>query len=276
MGRHGFRKKNGNLLKDFKKKKYFQKEVAALKLFKNHPFFSQMVETFQKETVNGRFQGTLTMKFIDGCDLHTWITSYEDHGNVYLTRYVFKYTLLAYDYAIKNSIFHRDIKPENIMIDSNGVVKLIDWELASFKRFGSAKVGTVEYMAEEVFHNRIYDCEKSDVWSLAITMFSLYFGRRPYQTIECTQVDFDVAIYDEWLDLIFANQWYSFWKKIRKENKNVIISCQFKKIIESMMKKSPSKRSSIEELIIHDFFIEPCIEKHILQEKIVDIDNKLL
>ena len=58
-----------------------------------------------------------------------------------------------------------------------------------------------------------------------------------------------------------------FGKKLRNESKGTLITRQFKTILEGMMNKSPAKRLSVEELILHDFFIEPCIDVNILKEK---------
>ena len=80
--------------------------------------------------------------------IYIWITVNNNGSSIEFVRYVFKKVLLAYDYAEKHSIFHRDIKPENILIDENGVVKLIDWE-CSFQQYSTKRVGTFEDMAQK-------------------------------------------------------------------------------------------------------------------------------
>ena len=221
-----------------------------------------MIESAQQETASGKFYGIIKMEYIKGCDLHTWMKTYEEGSHVSFCRYVIKSVLLAYDYALKYNIFHRDIKLENIMIDLDGTVKLIDWELASFCKYVISKAGTADYMAEEVLSNESYNCQKSDVWSLAVTLFILYFGKRPYGSILPSLMDNEIPYYGEYLTLIYNNKWKKYWKFFNTmysfEREYDTHLCNF---IEKCLQRNPTIRPSIDSLLFHDFFIEPCMER---------------
>jgi serine/threonine protein phosphatase PrpC/ribosomal protein L39E len=84
-------------------------------------------------------------------------------------------------------MLHQDIRPENIMIDTSGVVKIID--------FGSTKVaglmemtqsiehqnilGTAQYTAPEYFLGEV-GTPRSDLFSLAVITYQMLTGRLPY------------------------------------------------------------------------------------------------
>jgi serine/threonine protein phosphatase PrpC/ribosomal protein L39E len=84
-------------------------------------------------------------------------------------------------------MLHQDIRPENIMIDTSGVVKIID--------FGSTKVaglmemtqsiehqnilGTAQYTAPEYFLGEV-GTPRSDLFSLAVITYQMLKGRLPY------------------------------------------------------------------------------------------------
>ena len=75
----------------------------------------------------------------------------------------------AISYLHSQDILHRDLKPENILLDQNMNVKLCDFgwavQLATNSRRRKSLCGTVEYMAPEVYREKI-QTEKTDIWAL--------------------------------------------------------------------------------------------------------------
>lgn len=91
----------------------------------------------------------------------------------------------ALDYAWNDhGIVHCDLKPENIMINTDGVIKLTDLGIARQFEFKEGPqdvpdhvLGTPAYISpEQVYGDVELDC-RSDIYSLAATLYHLATGR---------------------------------------------------------------------------------------------------
>lgn len=84
--------------------------------------------------------------------------------------------------AHNNHIIHRDIKPQNIMISKEGKVKVTDFGIAkaaTSNTITSNVMGSVHYTSPEQARGG-YSDEKSDIYSLGITLFEMLTGRVPF------------------------------------------------------------------------------------------------
>ena len=94
---------------------------------------------------------------------------------------LFMEVLEGYEQLRNIGCIHRDIKPENILI-KDGKAKLADFGYSTFLKRISVKeaynVGTPLYMAPESLASNIYS-EKSDIWSLALTLHEMIHGTTP-------------------------------------------------------------------------------------------------
>lgn len=84
--------------------------------------------------------------------------------------------------AHNNGIIHRDIKPQNIMISTDGKVKVADFGIAraaSSNTMTSGVMGSVHYSSPEQARGG-YSDEKSDIYSLGITMYEMLTGHVPF------------------------------------------------------------------------------------------------
>ncbi|MBQ1208161.1 MAG: Stk1 family PASTA domain-containing Ser/Thr kinase, partial [Lachnospiraceae bacterium] len=85
--------------------------------------------------------------------------------------------------AHEHKIVHRDIKPQNIMISKDGKVKVTDFGIAkapSSQTINSATMGSVHYISPEQARGGYCD-ERSDIYSLGITMYEMLTGHVPYE-----------------------------------------------------------------------------------------------
>ena len=84
--------------------------------------------------------------------------------------------------AHNNHIIHRDIKPQNIIISKEGKVKVTDFGIAkaaTSNTITSNVMGSIHYTSPEQARGG-YSDEKSDIYSLGITMFEMLTGRVPF------------------------------------------------------------------------------------------------
>ena len=85
--------------------------------------------------------------------------------------------------AHENRIIHRDIKPQNIIMSRDGKVKVTDFgiaKVADSTTVTTTASGTVHYISPEQARGG-YSDERSDIYSLGITMYEMVTGRVPFE-----------------------------------------------------------------------------------------------
>ena len=87
--------------------------------------------------------------------------------------------------AHDQGIVHRDIKPANVLLTKNGVPKLTDFGLAKADTsdhqmtVAGAVLGTPDFMPPEQRRDAAEVDARSDLWSLAATLYQMVTGRSP-------------------------------------------------------------------------------------------------
>ncbi|NLP34255.1 MAG: Stk1 family PASTA domain-containing Ser/Thr kinase [Clostridiales bacterium] len=84
--------------------------------------------------------------------------------------------------AHNNRIIHRDIKPQNIIISREGKVKVTDFGIAKASNSNtitSNAMGSVHYLSPEQARGG-YSDEKSDIYSLGVTLYEMLSGKVPF------------------------------------------------------------------------------------------------
>ena len=90
----------------------------------------------------------------------------------------------ALSHAHKHHIVHRDIKPQNILLAVDGTVKVTDFGIARAATAATVAananaLGSVHYFSPEQARGGYVD-EKSDIYSLGVTMYEMVTGQVPY------------------------------------------------------------------------------------------------
>ncbi len=123
----------------------------------------------------------IVMEYIEGITLKRYI---ENKGKLSVKETISIALQIAngLNAAHNHSIVHRDIKPQNILIAKDGTVKVTDFGIAkaaSSNTITSNAMGSVHYISPEQARGGFSD-EKSDIYSLGVTMYEMLTGTLPF------------------------------------------------------------------------------------------------
>ena len=149
----------------------------------DHPNIVKLYETFEdKQYIY------LIMEECSGGELFQRLALNAKNNQLYTEKdaaRLMKQILEAVNYLHHHGICHRDLKPENILLSSmsdNFQLKLIDFGLSKVLKTMNGlmkdKVGTVYYMAPEVFQGKY--TIKCDVWSCGVILYIMLCGNPPF------------------------------------------------------------------------------------------------
>lgn len=123
----------------------------------------------------------IVMELVDGITLKKYI---EEKGKLSVKEAVGIALQIAngLEAAHSNHIIHRDIKPQNILIARDGTAKVTDFGIAkaaSSNTITANAMGSVHYISPEQARGG-YSGEKSDIYSLGVTMYEMLSGTLPF------------------------------------------------------------------------------------------------
>jgi serine/threonine-protein kinase len=83
-------------------------------------------------------------------------------------------------------IIHRDLKPANLLINDEGLLKIVDFGVAAAASTGDTQltktgyvIGSPKYMAPEQILGKKVD-NRADIYSLGVIMYEMLTGAPPY------------------------------------------------------------------------------------------------
>ena len=91
----------------------------------------------------------------------------------------------ALGYAHRNDVIHRDVKPGNVIVQPDGVAKLLDFGIARQEKYDGHLtrtghvIGTIQYMAPERLKNEAFD-GRSDIFSAGVMLYQILAGQLPF------------------------------------------------------------------------------------------------
>ena len=251
------KKSNGKIFavkKVLKKKIKYQNliimegESSILKLI-HHPNLVELIDYFESED-----KIFMVMDYLEGGDLIKFICDQEPMTNVpekTIAKIIYRIGK-AIQYLHNYGMVHRDLKPENIVFGKDGdlnSLKIIDFGLTvtlGYEETVNDLMGTVTYLAPEVYTNKPYDF-KVDVWSIGVILYYLLSGILPFD---------DENLNDELIGkkIVFSN--HEFAKEFFEGRSRMVIN-----LIEKCLEKNPLKRIDINEFLNDDWFVKNQIKK---------------
>jgi hypothetical protein len=152
----------------------FEQESNILRTLE-HPGIVKIVDNFVED-----HRGYLVLEHIDGLSLRA-IVDKEGAMNEKIVANLLEQmcSILEYVHSLSPPLVHRDFTPDNLILDKDGVLKLIDFNVAQQKQKGGTAtvVGKHAYLPPEQFRGR--PTTRSDIFALGCTLFFLLVGKDP-------------------------------------------------------------------------------------------------
>lgn len=179
----------------------------------------------------------IVMELVDGITLKDYI---DQNGRLSMDKAIdFSIQIASgLEAAHESHIIHRDIKPQNIIVAKNGNIKVTDFGIAkaaSPNTLTSGAMGSVHYISPEQARGG-YSDERSDIYSLGITMYEMVTGRVPFDGDN----NVSIALMHIQNDMIPPRQYYPD------------IYSSFEKVILKATQKKPERRYLTASALIAD------------------------
>ncbi len=131
----------------------------------------------------------IVMEYVDGTNLLDLVRKFGPLEPGRAVAYI-RQIADGLEYAFRNGIVHRDVKPGNILIDRQGVAKILDMGLARFYRDSTdlltvkyddkIVLGTADYVAPEQVANSHDVDVRADIYALGASFYFLLAGHPPF------------------------------------------------------------------------------------------------
>ncbi len=177
----------------------FERDARLLKNL-NHPQIVKLHDYFIEES-----RAFLVLEYIEGVNLREKVERDGKLTEPQIIKLALQMAaILDYLHSCTPPIVHRDFTPENLIINSSGLIKLIDFDVAleASQLYGSSNTaGKTNYLPPEQFRGQA--CPQSDIYALGATMLYLVTGREA-EPMQKSQAKIIVPEISDGLDQIIA------------------------------------------------------------------------
>lgn len=171
----------------------------------------------------------------------------------------------AIHYLHSRDYIHRDIKPDNVLISSEGIIKLTDFDLTRLldkEKAMSRNVVTLYYRAPELFYGDVHYGKGVDLWSLGCLMAELVLGEPIFkgscelETLGKIMTIIGNPTEDNWPGVTQLPNYLPYEKAgfMLKDMLKAKISEEGIELICLLLTLNPLKRISCEKALNHNFF----------------------
>ena len=153
----------------------------------------------------------ISMEYVAGYDLDLLLRR-RGAQDIYIALLMGRQICSAMNAAHEEGVIHLDLKPGNMMINRQGILKIMDFglarsiashERAQLSDSSSILMGTPRYMAPEQFLKDELD-QRTDIYSIGIILYTLLTGSPPFTHSEYMKLA-ELQVHEELPDLVGPN-----------------------------------------------------------------------
>lgn len=245
----------------------------ALKIFPNTSFGLRQHE---KEMQIAQLRHTHIIRHIPfechNDQLYATMMDYCEHGDFFeiakkklidstvLLRTYFHQLVAGIEYIHSQGIAHLDLKLDNLLLGSDMMLKIIDFDQAQpITDIELLSAGTTVYRAPEVADDTCKDFKAADVYSAAVILFTLRANRFPF--VENTNPDSKYKI-SRYSTFLIENE--RFWKHHNRGDPD-LFSEDLIELLNGMMNANAEERMTIQDIKNSKWYNGPLLDDESLK-----------
>ena len=202
----------------------------------------------------------IVLELVSKGDLRSYVASSEHYTESVAATY-FKQILEAVHYMHSRGVVHRDLKLDNIMVNGDGIIKVVDFGLSALCELGD-KGYDLELSSKRKRYDKIMDMwgtpnmyspeliaggygPQTDIWSLGCVLYELLIGAQAFPFYEGETEE----------ELYSRIKSASYDKTALRDHG---ISADAMDLLSHLLKPSPTSRYSASEALQHKWIAERC------------------
>ena len=205
-------------------------EFEILKVLNGYPFILELHYAFQ--TANFLFM------VVDLC-INGDISNAQSISNPKL---LISELILSIEYMHNKKVIYRDLKPENILLNSEGHIKICDFNLSkmnvSENDIALSFCGSPLYLSPEMLDQKGVNF-KADIYQIGLLIYEILVGRTAYKS--------------EKLDILYDNISHN-----RIDFDAPGLNEITKDLLKKILRRNPNERLNIKEIKSHEYFNDIC------------------